>query len=59
MKKTYISPELLTVALSPRAGILQDTSLPINDGTTPINDPNDILTKEDKTAGKDIWDEEW
>ena len=57
MKKTYISPELLTVALSPRAGILQDTSLPIGSGETPIENPNEILTKENKNVN--VWDEEW
>ena len=56
MKKTYISPELLAVALSPKAGILQEGSLPIDD-TTPIEDPNDILTKEHKNVN--VWDEEW
>ena len=57
MKKTYISPELLTVALSPRAGILKDTSLPIGSGETPIENPNEILTKENKNVN--VWDEEW
>ena len=55
MKKTYITPEMLTVALSTCK--MMAASLPVGEGT--IDDPNDILTKEEKTGGKNVWDEEW
>ena len=55
VKKTYIIPEALTVAL----GTCQMMAESVPVGETPITDPNDILTKEEKTGGKDIWDEEW
>ena len=55
MKKTYITPETLTIQLGTCKMMAE--SLPVGGGT--INDPDDILTKEDKNSGKNIWDEEW
>lgn len=54
MKKTYIMPEALIVEL----GTLQmmAESLPVGGGST-IDDPDDILTKENKNVN--VWDEEW
>ncbi len=57
VKKIYISPELLAVALSPKAGILQETSIPINSGET-ITDGGQILTKE-SVSDVTLWDNEW
>lgn len=59
MKKTYISPELLSVTLNVRTHIL-DGSLPINTGggdDNTIGDAGEILTKENKNVN--VWDEEW
>ena len=55
MKKTYITPEALTVVL----GTCQMMAESLPKGDDPITDPDDILTKEDKFAGKSIWDNEW
>ena len=55
MKKTYITPEALTVVL----GTVQMMAQSVPVGDDEITDSGDILTKEDKTAGKNIWDEEW
>lgn len=60
MKKTYISPAMLTVQLGTVQMMAQ--SLDINttcydpsDIDTYINDPNQILTKQNKS----VWDNEW
>ena len=60
MKKTYNRPESITVEL----GTLQmlAESLPIGGGEgggsgSTIDDPDDILTKENKDVN--VWDEEW
>ena len=57
MKKTYISPEALTVQLGTITHLMEP-SLTINqDGE--ITDPDDILTKEQAgITDKNIWDEE-
>ena len=55
MKKVYITPEALTVVLGTCQMMAE--SLPVGGGT--IENPNEILTKEDKYSGKNIWDEEW
>ena len=57
MKKTYIIPEMLSVQLGTRTSVLQATSLPVVGGGEEVDDPNDILTKEQK--GTNVWDEEW
>ena len=58
VKKTYISPEMLTVQLGTCKMMAE--SLPIGGGEgsgsgSTIDNPGDILTKENKS----IWDEEW
>ena len=53
MKKTYITPEALTVALGTCRMMAE--SLPVGGGT--IDDPNDILTKESEDVN--VWDKEW
>ena len=55
MKKAYIIPEALTVELS--AMHMMAESLPIGGGGGTIEDPNEILTKENKNVN--VWDEEW
>ena len=55
MKKAYIIPEMLTVELGTCKMMAE--SLPVGGGT--IDNPGDILTKEEKTGGKNVWDEEW
>ena len=55
MKKAYIIPASLTVALG--TVHMMAESLPVGGGT--IDDPDDILTKEEKNGGKNVWDEEW
>ena len=56
MKKTYNQPECITVQLGTRTSILQ-ASLPI--GSEEVTDPNDSLTKEDRSGSRSLWDEEW
>ena len=46
---------MLTVVLNSTQMLAK--SLPI--GEEQITNPEEILTKEDKSAGKNIWDEEW
>ena len=53
MKKMYISPEALIVVL----GTCKMMAESLPKGETPITDPNDILTKENKDVN--VWDEEW
>ena len=58
MKKTYITPETLTIVLG-TCNEMMTQSLPIGDGTNPGDevDEGDFLTK--GHTGKNIWDEEW
>ncbi len=61
MKKTYITPDMLSVALNTKAGILlQESSLTINteggEGKT-ITGSEQILTKESRDVN--LWDNEW
>ena len=61
MKKTYISPEALTVALGTCSMMAE--SLTINSTYTPsdtntyVDNENQILTK--GISSKSLWDEEW
>ena len=58
VKKTYISPEMLTVQLS--AMQMMAESLNINPGGATISSSNDILVKEQNTTSDvNLWDEEW
>ena len=61
MKKTYITPDMLSVALNTKAGILlQESSLTIfnegGEGKT-ITGSEQILTKESRDVN--LWDNEW
>ena len=56
MKKVYITPAFLSVALGTCKMMAE--SLPIGDPSgEPIDDPNEILTKEFKDVN--LWDNEW
>ncbi len=55
-KKTYIVPELFAVTLNTKTSILQASLPVVQDGGT-IDDPSQILTKENKDVN--VWDEEW
>jgi len=58
MKKTYISPAMLTVQLGTvqmMAQSLDINSYDPNNIDTYINDHNQILTKQNKS----VWDNEW
>ena len=58
MKKTYISPALLTVQLGTTQMMAQ--SLTINRGSsTSIQNSGDILVKEDNSSDVNLWDNEW
>ena len=55
MKKTYITPAALTVALGTTQMLAE--SLPVGGGDDTIGDSGEILTKENKSTN--IWDNEW
>jgi len=57
MKKTYITPELLTIQLGTIHMMAE--SLPIGGGGSTIEDPNDILVKASTTTDINVWDKEW
>ena len=58
MKKTYISPALLTILLGTTQMMAQ--SLTINRGSsTSIQSSGDILVKEDNSSDVNLWDNEW
>ena len=56
MKKTYMTPELLTIQLGTIHMMAE--SLPIGGGST-IEDPDDILVKGSTTTDINVWDKEW
>ena len=58
MKKTYISPEMLTVQLG--TVHMMAESLTIASGGATINSSSDILVKEQNTPSDvNLWDSEW
>lgn len=56
MKKTYLSPRLKAIFQEPALFIA--LSLEKHDDT-PIDDPDDILVKEDNEALYNVWDKAW
>ena len=54
MKKTYITPETLTVVLG-TCKMMAESTMSLNQQT--ITKQENILTKENKDV--DIWDNEW
>ena len=61
MKKTYISPEALTVQLGTMQHMMTGSQLSIYSGSsaTPIDNSGDILVKEQSTSDVNLWDDEW
>ena len=57
MKKTYISPEALTVLLGTCTMTAESFNVHTEDGAPAIDNANDILTKENKDVN--LWDNEW
>ena len=57
MKKTYITPELLTIQLGTIHMMAE--SLPIGGGGSTITEPDDILVKGSTTTDINLWDKEW
>ena len=59
MKKTYMTPELLTIQLGTIHMMAE--SLPIGGGGSgsTIEDPDDILVKASTTTDINVWDKEW
>ena len=57
MKKTYITPALLTVKVNTTSSLLT-TSLGINSSEEKITDSNDILVK-GQQQGYNVWDDDW
>ena len=58
MKKTYISPEVLTVQVGTMHMIAE--SLGIYDNSEKaITNSNEIMVKKNGLTVKNVWDEEW
>ena len=60
MKKTYITPEMLAVALSMNNIIAQSPLNIQNTGdTAPLSDKSATENGEAMVKGTNVWDEEW
>ncbi len=60
MKKTYITPEMLTVALSMNNIIAASPLNVTKDGdTAPLSDKSATENGEAMVKGTNVWDEEW
>jgi len=57
MKKTYISPEMLTVQLG--TVHMMAESLVISRGGATIENSNEILVKETNVSDVNLWNNEW
>ena len=57
VKKTYISPEMLTVQLG--TVHMMAESLVISRGGATIDNSSDILVKETTPSDVNVWDNEW
>jgi len=57
VKKTYISPEMLTVQLG--TVHMMAESLVINRSGATIEDSNEILVKETNVSDVNLWGNEW
>ena len=59
MKKTYITPALLTVEVNTTTSLLQASSFGIYDSdVNVIDNSSDILVKE-QLHGYNVWDDNW
>lgn len=56
MKKTYISPRLKAICQEPTRFVA--LSIEIHDDD-PIDDPDDILVREENEPLYNVWDNEW
>ncbi len=59
MKKTYIIPESLTIQLVAMQMMAQSLTVYSDSDAPVIDDSNQILTKENNSTDKGVWDEEW
>ena len=59
MKKTYITPELLTIQLGTIHMMAESLPIGGGGGGSTIEDPNDILVKASTTTDINVWDKEW
>ena len=58
MKKTYISPEMLTVQLG-TVHMMAESLIIDKSGTNTIDNAADILVKENNVSDVNVWDNEW
>jgi hypothetical protein len=58
MKKTYISPEMLTVQLG-TVHMMAESLFIDSRGTNTISSSSDILVKETTPSDVNLWDNEW
>lgn len=59
MKKTYIIPESLTIQLVAMQMMAQSLTVYSDSDAPVIDNSNQILTKENNSTDKGVWDEEW
>ncbi|MBQ6192007.1 MAG: hypothetical protein IJK51_06900 [Bacteroidaceae bacterium] len=59
MKKTYIIPESLTIQLVAMQMMAQSLTVYSDSDAPVIDDQSQILTKENNSTDKGVWDEEW
>jgi len=57
-KKTYISPEILTVQLG-TVHMMAESLFIDKSGTNTIDNSADILVKENNVSDVNVWDNEW
>ena len=58
MKKTYISPAMLTVQLG-TVHMMAESLIIDKSGTKTIDNSADILVKENNVSDVNVWDNEW
>jgi len=59
MKKTYISPAVVTVQLNSCQAFLTTSDVVLNNDSANALGSGEILTKENVPSNSSIWDEEW
>lgn len=59
MKKTYITPEMLAVALSMNNIIASSLDIKKTGDTTSLSDKSATENGEAMVKGTNVWDEEW
>ena len=58
VKKTYISPEMLTVQLG-TVHMMAESLVIDRSGTNTISSQSEILVKENNVSDVNVWDNEW